>query len=125
MSMTVDVELKKAFTELQQKMLETTQKVKLADIQIESLKRSRQRADLTTLEIKALQENTMTYESLGRMFIRTPIPTVLENLNTRSVACAEQIKSLENNKAFLEKSMKESENNLREMVQQRKEKQEK
>uniref|UniRef100_A0A069DVT8 Putative molecular chaperone prefoldin subunit 1 n=1 Tax=Panstrongylus megistus TaxID=65343 RepID=A0A069DVT8_9HEMI len=125
MSMTVDVELKKAFTELQQKMLETTQKVKLADIQIESLKRSRQRADLTTLEIKALQENTMTYESLGRMFIRTPIPTILENLNTRSVACAEQIKSLENNKAFLEKSMKESENNLREMVQQRKEKQEK
>uniref|UniRef100_A0A224XWR3 Putative molecular chaperone prefoldin subunit 1 n=1 Tax=Panstrongylus lignarius TaxID=156445 RepID=A0A224XWR3_9HEMI len=125
MSMTVDVELKKAFTELQQKMLETTQKVKLADIQIESLKRSRQRADLTTLEIKALQENTMTYESLGRMFIRTPIPIVLENLNTRSVSCAEQIKSLENNKAFLEKSMKESENNLREMVQQRKEKQEK
>lgn len=33
-------------------MLETTQKVKLADLQIESLKRSRQRADLTTLEIK-------------------------------------------------------------------------
>ncbi|XP_073985778.1 prefoldin subunit 1 isoform X2 [Rhodnius prolixus] len=106
-------------------MLETTQKVKLADLQIESLKRSRQRADLTTLEIKVLPENTMTYESLGRMFIRTPIPTVLENLSTRSAACAEQIKSLENNKAFLEKSMKESENNLREMVQQRKEKQEK
>ncbi|KAK9506412.1 hypothetical protein O3M35_008362 [Rhynocoris fuscipes] len=125
MSMAVDLELKKAFTELQQKMLETTQKVKLADIQIETLKRAKQRADLTTFEIKNLAEDTKTYESLGRIFIQTPIPTVLEHLNSRSVTCTEQIKTLENNKVLLEKSMKESENNLREMVQQRKEKQEK
>ncbi|PSN40340.1 Prefoldin subunit 1 [Blattella germanica] len=78
MSKTVDLELKKAFSELQQKMLETTQKLKLADIQIESLKRSQQHAQLTEKEIS-------------------------------------------NNKNYLERNLKESENNLREMVQQRKE----
>uniref|UniRef100_A0A0K8SSJ9 Prefoldin subunit 1 n=1 Tax=Lygus hesperus TaxID=30085 RepID=A0A0K8SSJ9_LYGHE len=125
MSKTVDLELKKAFAELQQKMMETTQKVKLADMQIESLKRAKQRAELTTHEIKALPENTTTYESVGRMFVLTPTPTVLENLSAKSATCSEKIKTLESNKTFLEKSMKESENNLREMVQQRKDKQDK
>lgn len=36
----------------------------------------------------------------------------------------EKIKSLENSKVFLERSLKDSENNLREMIQQRKDKDE-
>ncbi|XP_014274772.1 prefoldin subunit 1 [Halyomorpha halys] len=125
MSKTVDMELKKAFTDLQHMMLETTQKLKLADVQIESLKRAKQRAELTSLEIKSLSDDTKTYESVGRMFILTPVPTVLQNLSSKSVTCSEKIKTLEGNKAYLEKTLKESENNLREMVQQRKERAEK
>ncbi|CAH1407815.1 unnamed protein product [Nezara viridula] len=125
MSKSVDMELKKAFTDLQHMMLETTQKLKLADVQIESLKRAKQRAELTSREIKSLSDDTKTYESVGRMFILTPVSTVLQNLGAKSVTCSEKIKTLEGNKSYLEKTLKESENNLREMVQQRKERAEK
>lgn len=41
-----------AFTELQQKMIETTTKLQLADIQIDGLKRQKHHAELTAQEIK-------------------------------------------------------------------------
>ncbi|KAL1139732.1 hypothetical protein AAG570_006710 [Ranatra chinensis] len=125
MSMSVDLELKKAFAELQHMMSETPQKLKLADVQIESLKRQRKHAEITTNEVKNLSSDTKTYESVGRMFVLTEIPTILDNLSSKMASCNEKIKALENNKAYLEKCMKESENNLREMVQIRKEKQDK
>ncbi|XP_069673113.1 prefoldin subunit 1 [Periplaneta americana] len=121
MSKAVDLELKRAFTELQQKMLETTHKLKLADVQIDNLKRSMQHAQLTEKEISSLDPGTNTYESVGRMFILTDIPEVCKHLQTKSQACSEKIKTLESNKSYLERSLKDSENNLREMVQQRKE----
>ncbi|GLH14589.1 hypothetical protein R5R35_007575 [Gryllus longicercus] len=121
MSKTVDMELKKAFTELQQKMLETTQKLKLADLQIEALKRNIQHSLLTDKEISALSPDTRTYETVGRMFLLTDIADVRKNLQKKSDTYSEKIKSLENKKNYLEQNLKDSENNLREMVQQRKE----
>lgn len=120
MSKTVDLELKKAFSELQQKMLETTQKLKLADLQIEALKRSIQHAQLTDKEIVGLSADTRTYETVGRMFLLTDIADVRKNLQKKSETCSDKIKSLENKKNYLEQNLKDSENNLREMVQQRK-----
>lgn len=64
-----DMELKKAFGELQAKMLETQQKMKLSDLQIENFKRSMTHAQLTDQEIGALPEDAKLYESVGRMFI--------------------------------------------------------
>ncbi|RZF40630.1 hypothetical protein LSTR_LSTR007513 [Laodelphax striatellus] len=117
----VDLELKKAFTELQQKWLETSQKLKLSDMQIETYKRSRQHADLTTRELKGLSPDTNTYESIGRMFVLTEIPVVCKNLSEKISTCEEKIKTLQSNKELLERSLKDSENNLRELVQQKKE----
>ncbi|KAJ8868886.1 hypothetical protein PR048_030427 [Dryococelus australis] len=120
MAKTVDLELKKAFAELQFKMLETSQKLKFADVQIENLKKTIHHAELTDKEIAALPADTRTYESVGRMFILTDMDDVCKHLNKKIETCTEKIKSLENNKNYLERSLKESENNLREMVQQRK-----
>lgn len=114
-----DEELKKAFAELQEKMIDTSQKLKLADVQIDSLKRTKQRADLTTKEITSLPPNTKTYESVGRMFLLDDIVSIKDGLEKRTKNAEEKIKTLENNKTYLQKSLKESENNLREMVQQR------
>ncbi|XP_033207368.1 prefoldin subunit 1 [Belonocnema kinseyi] len=114
-----DEELKKAFLELQEKMIDTSQKLKLADVQIDSLKRTKQRADLTTKEITSLPPNTKTYESVGRMFLLDDIVSIKDGLEKRTKNAEEKIKTLENNKNYLQKSLKESENNLREMVQQR------
>lgn len=62
-----DLELKKAFTELQEQMVDTTQKLKLADLQIKSLHKMKQRSELTTKEVTSLPKETNVYQSVGRM----------------------------------------------------------
>lgn len=54
------------------------------------------------------------------MFVLTPIDHVKNNLKKKQDGADEKISKLESNKSYLERNLKESENNLREMVQQRK-----
>lgn len=68
----------------------------------------------------SLDSNTKTYDSVGRMFLLTPLDEIKEMLRVKQAAADEKIKTLENNKKYLERSLKDAENNLREMVQQRK-----
>ncbi|XP_043469157.1 prefoldin subunit 1 [Leptopilina heterotoma] len=117
-----DEELKKAFSELHLKVVDTLHKLKLADVQIESLKRTKQRAELTTKEIVLLPPTTRTYESVGRMFLLDDINNIKVSLDKRIVNADEKIKVLDTNKNYLQNSLKESENNLREMVQQKQKK---
>ena len=56
-----------AFQELQGKMIETTQRVKLAEGQIMQLRRNIAHAKLTDQELASLPQDTKTYESIGRM----------------------------------------------------------
>ena len=49
------------------KMTETNQRVNLARVQIDNLKRSNIRINLTHKEINELPPETKTYESIGRM----------------------------------------------------------
>lgn len=114
-----DPELKKAFAELQEKMMDTSVKMALLDVQVEKLKRNKHRADLTIKEITALPQDTKTYQAVGRMFILDEMDSVKKDLENRISSADEKIKTLENNKAYLQRNVKESENNLREMVQQR------
>ncbi|KAB0366246.1 hypothetical protein FD755_001958, partial [Muntiacus reevesi] len=58
-----------AFTELQAKVIDTQQKVKLADVQIEQLNRTKKHAHLTDTEIMTLVDETNMYEGVGRMTI--------------------------------------------------------
>ena len=56
--------LRCAFVELQSKMVDAKQKMKMADLQVENFKRSITHTDLTGAEIKSLPEETRLYESL-------------------------------------------------------------
>ncbi|KAL7638634.1 UNVERIFIED_CONTAM: hypothetical protein RMT77_011206 [Armadillidium vulgare] len=111
-----DLELKKAFIELQGKVQETNQKLRIADVQIDSLKKQITHAQLTDKEIQNLGASTRVYESIGRMFLLTDIPKVRENLTQKVNKCNDKISSLQSNKTYLEKSLQESQNNLREMI---------
>lgn len=119
MSSTADEELKRAFTELQCKMIDTNQKLKLADLQIDNLKRIKQRSELTVREVDSLPQETRTFESVGRMFLLQDMDTIKRDLCKKTAKAEDKIKSIESNKAYLQKSIKEAENNLREMVQRR------
>ncbi|XP_062568758.1 prefoldin subunit 1-like [Saccostrea cucullata] len=116
MSMQVDLELKKAFQELQTKMIATTQQIKLSDAQIDQLKRSIKHSELVEHEIGALPQTTRLYEGVGRMFILQPKDDIKQNLTNKKKAAEEKIKNFETSKSYLEKSIKESEDNLRELV---------
>ncbi|GFT74171.1 prefoldin subunit 1 [Trichonephila clavipes] len=116
----VDLELKKAFQELQAKVLDTTQKLKLADLQIDSLSKTIQHAQLTQHEIKSYPSKTNMYNGIGRMFLLTSSDDIVKMLTEKIDSSRTKIKDLETSKAYLERSMKDSEENLRELVASKK-----
>lgn len=71
---------------------------------------------LTDQEIGALPEGTKVYESAGRMFLLSDIGAVKTGLTEKQTVCSDKIKTIENSKDYLERSIKESENNLRELI---------
>ncbi|XP_072230765.1 prefoldin subunit 1 [Leuresthes tenuis] len=116
MATPVDLELKKAFSELQVKMIDTQQKVKLADLQIDQLTRVQKHAKLTHAEIATLPDNTRLYEGVGRMFILQSKEEINNLLTDKQRTVDEKIKELEQRKVYLERSVKEAEDNIREML---------
>ncbi|XP_053188220.1 prefoldin subunit 1 isoform X1 [Scomber japonicus] len=116
MATSIDLELKKAFSELQVKMIDTQQKVKLADLQIDQLTRVQKHAKLTHAEITTLPDNTRLYEGVGRMFILQSKEEINNQLTDKQKTADEKIKELEQKKVYLERSVKEAEDNIREML---------
>lgn len=109
----------KAFGELQEKVLDTQQKVKMADLQIEQLSRVQKHAQLTHKEISALPDNTRLYEGVGRMFILQSKEEINNQLMDKQRTADEKIQELEQKKQYLERSVKEAEDNIREMLMSR------
>lgn len=112
----MDLELKKAFSELQVKMIDTQQKVKMADLQIEQLGRVQKHTKLTQAEISTLPDKTRLYEGVGRMFILQSKVEINELLMDKQKNVEEKVKELEQKKVYLERSVKEAEDNIREML---------
>ena len=104
----------------QTKMVDNKQKMKMADLQIENFKRSITHSELTASELKTLPEETRLYESVGRMFLLSSSTEVSEMLTKKQDQSKDKIKNLEANKTYLERSLKDSENSLRELVAQKK-----
>ncbi|XP_057311647.1 prefoldin subunit 1-like [Hydractinia symbiolongicarpus] len=116
---TFDADLKKAFQELQAKVITTTQQVKLAEAQMAQLSRNITHAKLTDQELSSLPENTRTYQAVGRMFLLEPIDQVRSDLKKKIGDGEAKIKTIEQNKEYLQKSVKDHENSIREMLSAR------
>jgi len=112
----VDLELKKAFSEMQSKLIDTNQKVKFADVQIEGLKRNILHKQITDKEMGALPVETKVYQGVGRCFFSSSIPEVRSSISKQVSELHEKIKVFEANKEHLERDIKSSENSLRELV---------
>ncbi|MED6275577.1 Prefoldin subunit 1 [Characodon lateralis] len=101
MAAPVDLELKKAFSELQVKMIDTQQKVKIADLQIDQLGRVQKHNKLTQAEISTLPNNTRLYEGVGRMFILQSKEEINNLLLDKQKTADNKIKELEvKNKSY-------------------------
>lgn len=121
---TVDMELKKHFEELQMQMGETRAKMRQMDSQIELLSKAAQSAEITKKEVSKLPvEGINTYESVGRMFVLRPVPQISAMLEDKAKSATEKIKTLKSGQEYLEKSLKERQDNLRELIIQKQQKQ--
>lgn len=118
-SKTQDPELKKAFAELQSQLNETNNKIRISDVQCDGIRKQMAHSQLTDKEIQQLGSDVRVFESVGRMFMLTDIPSIRKGLAEKIESGAEKIKRLQSNKEKLEKSLGESQNNLREMVKLR------
>lgn len=100
-------------------MIDTQQKVKLADLQIEQLTRTKKHAQLTSIEIKSFPDATLMYEGVGRMFVLQTKENIGSQLLNKQNVADEKIAELEEKKAYLERSVKNAEDNIREMLMAR------
>ena len=64
-------------------MIETKQKIKMADIQIEQLNHTKAHSKLTQTEILKLKPNNKMYEGIGRMFVFTDKDTINQHVQER------------------------------------------
>jgi prefoldin subunit 1 len=117
-----DPELKKAFEDLQVKMLSTRSQMKIINMQVDQLKRQIQHSKLTEKELQQLDENINLYEGIGRMFVLKRKTVVLNNLNEKIGSYETKIVNFDKSKGYLESNLKDSENSLRELINIKKEK---
>ncbi|EDX03911.1 prefoldin subunit 1 [Drosophila simulans] len=117
----MDIELKKAFTEMQINKLETTKKIHMIDMKCDMVKTGKHKYQLTEKGTSSLADDTRVYQSVGRMFLLTDVQNMREDLKAKQDKCDKAIELLEKKKEFLQKSLKSQEDGLRELVQQRKE----
>jgi len=116
----VDLELKKALAELKLKMIDTNQKIKFSDVQIEGLKRSKRHKEITDAEVCNLAKEAKVYQGVGRCFFASSVPEVREGIAKSVADLNDKIQVFETNKEHLERDLKNSENAVRELVNQRK-----
>lgn len=101
------------------KAVDTAQRVQQTENEIDACRRSKHHALLTERELSALPDDTRVYESFGAFYILESLGKVRGSLSARAAEKDEKIKSLEAHKEYLNKSVKEDEDSLREMLMQR------
>eukprot|EP00249_Psilotum_nudum_P005016 c18507_g1_i1 orf=300-695(-) len=109
---------KEAFIELQNKLVETTSKLKQVQMQIRNKEAEKKHALLTSEELEQLTDDIKTYRSVGRAFVLEPKAVLLSEQQERTKECDAAVSSLQSSKEYLERQMKEAENNFKELLQQ-------
>ncbi|XP_055923749.1 prefoldin subunit 1 [Eupeodes corollae] len=116
----MDMELKKAFTEVQIHRVETTKKMNMLDMKHDMVKTGKHKCILTEKGTSDLPDDARVYLSVGRMFVLTNVQNMREDLKSKQEKCQKTLDLLEKKKEFLAKSLKDQEDNLRELVKQKK-----
>ena len=88
-------------------------------MQTEQLNRTEKHAHLTDTEVTTLVDETNMYEGVGRMFILQSKDTIHNQLLEKQKIAEEEIKESEQKKSYLERSVKEAEDNIRERLMAR------
>lgn len=115
----MDLELKQAFVDLQVLMIETKKTIENIDHQLAVLGRMQMHTNLTQREIDVLPPGTKTYESMARMFVQSDLEHIKQNLRQKTNTLISRIDDLNNRKVCLNHTLNESESNIRDLIQQK------
>ncbi len=112
----LDDESREAFMELQQKIVSTSQRLKLSNMQIDQLTSQNKRAKLVEAELAGVPTTTKVYQGVGRMFMLEPMEKIKSSLEVKVKNNQEKIAEIESNKTILEKHLEENQKNMREFI---------
>jgi len=112
----IDPELAQAFAELSMKKNQSENQIRISNNQIEGLTRKIQHSLLVEQEVKALPQDVNMYKAVGRMFLLQPQADIVKDLQDKKTAFTDKIKQLETSKEYLQRSIEECKNNVRELV---------
>lgn len=120
MTAVIDPELTKAFQDLQVQVLATREKVKNLETEIAVAERRKLISEITKKTVTDLKPEKNCYLAIGRTFVRKPRDEILSQIDSNIEKISEQISTLNQTKEYHNTKVEETQNNIREMIQQRK-----
>jgi len=106
----------KALIELRQKVMDTTKEKNLTTMRMESKTGQLKRNQIVLHELNELGSDTITYESVGKAFFKSPHSKVIERTEDNSAAVHKDIETLKRNLALQERSVKDREEEFRRLL---------
>ncbi|KAF9086254.1 hypothetical protein BGX29_008303 [Mortierella sp. GBA35] len=110
--------LGKIVHDLQTKLQEATRMVASVQAQIQTREREKRLSELTNKELSALQADTITYKSVGKMFVQEPLPELTSELSERVTEMDKEMAALDKKRIYWERNKTEAQGNLGELIKQ-------
>lgn len=105
---------------MQVNKIEVSKKLRILDNQIEVLKKSKQRNELTLKEVEGLGKSANVYAAVGRTFVMSSVPEIKDDLKVKQQKMATVVENCQKSKEILKKNLNDQENTLRELVEAKK-----
>lgn len=105
---------------MQVNKIETSKKIRMLDIQIETLKQQKRRHELTQKEVENLSENAKVYSAVGRMFVLSDVAEVKKELISKQDKVEKVVDSTSKTKNILLSNLADQEQGLRDLVEAKK-----
>ncbi|KAF9566224.1 hypothetical protein EC968_003807 [Mortierella alpina] len=110
--------LGKIVHDLQAKLQEATRMVASVQAQIQTREREKRLSELTNKELSSLEPETVTYKSVGKMFIQEPLPELTSELAERVTEMDKDMAALDKKRIYWERNKTEAQGNLQELIKQ-------
>ncbi|OMH78999.1 putative prefoldin subunit 1 [Zancudomyces culisetae] len=72
--------------------------------------------EITKIELQSLPENVNTFVSLGKMFYKEPKSKIISDFEADSKSSKDMLEALQKKKKYLEKTLKDAQDNLRDFL---------
>lgn len=105
---------------MQVNKIETTKKIRILDVQIDTLKKQKQRFELTAKEVGNLSETSKVYSAVGRMFVLSSVPEIKDELIQKQDKVEKVVDKCAKSKNVLIANLQTQESALRELVDNKK-----